>query len=161
MTFDDAFTRLMGHEGDYSNRAPEDDPGGETKWGISKRSYPHIDIPSLTRDQAAAIYYTDFWNPIAKHGAHPAVLWQAFDFAVNAGIQTSVRKLQSAIGVADDGHWGPVSGAKLKSMDINDALMLFNAEQLDYRRKLSNFKANAGGWTARVAQNLRYAAEDN
>lgn len=161
MNFDQAFDRLIGHEGGYSNRNPADDPGGETNWGISKRSYPHLDIKSLTRDQAAVIYFKDFWEPLQKTGAHPAVMWQAFDFAVNAGIQTSIRKIQTAIGVADDGHWGPVSGAKLASMDVNDVVMLFNAEQLDYRRKLSNWASNSSGWTARVANNLRYAAKDN
>ena len=33
MKFDDAFTRLLGHEGGYVNH--RDDPGGETNWGIS------------------------------------------------------------------------------------------------------------------------------
>jgi lysozyme family protein len=37
------------------------DPGGETKYGISKRSYPNEDIKNLTRDRAIAIYYRDFW----------------------------------------------------------------------------------------------------
>lgn len=36
LTFDIAFDRLLGHEGGYVND-PED-PGGETNWGISKRS---------------------------------------------------------------------------------------------------------------------------
>ena len=161
MDFEQMFERLVGHEKGYSNRNPEDDPGGETNWGISKRSYPLLDIKNLTRDQAAAIYFTDFWQPLTRKGPpHPAVLWQAFDFAVNAGMQTSIRKLQSAIGVADDGHWGPISAARLAAMEVGDVVMLFNAEQLDYRRKLSNWAANASGWTARVAQNLRYGAAD-
>jgi hypothetical protein len=37
------------------------DPGGATKFGISKRSYPNLDIEELTRDQAEQIYYCDFW----------------------------------------------------------------------------------------------------
>ena len=161
MNFDQAFDRLLGHEGGYSNRKPEDDPGGETHWGISKRSYPHIDIKNLTRDQAKEIYYTDFWGPLVKHSAHPAILWQAFDLAVNASIQTALRKLQAAIGVADDGHWGPVSAARLAAMDVSDVVMLYTAEQLDFRRKLSNWLPNSSGWAARAAQNLRYGAKDN
>ncbi|MGO8945431.1 MAG: glycosyl hydrolase 108 family protein [Syntrophobacteraceae bacterium] len=39
-----------------------DDPGGMTKYGISARSYPTVDIKSLTRDDAIAIYYRDFWQ---------------------------------------------------------------------------------------------------
>ncbi|MFZ0931236.1 MAG: glycosyl hydrolase 108 family protein [Syntrophobacteraceae bacterium] len=37
------------------------DAGGGTKFGISSRSYPNVDIKNLTRDQAVGIYYHDFW----------------------------------------------------------------------------------------------------
>ncbi len=47
-------------EGGYVNDAH--DPGGETNMGISKRSYPHEDIKDLTRDEAIAIYWRDFWE---------------------------------------------------------------------------------------------------
>jgi hypothetical protein len=54
-----AFERIIYHEGGYANNAS--DLGGETKYGISKRSYPHLDIKNLTLDQARQIYYFDFW----------------------------------------------------------------------------------------------------
>ncbi|WP_460988842.1 glycosyl hydrolase 108 family protein, partial [Staphylococcus aureus] len=41
MTFDECFEKLIGHEGCYSNNPK--DPGGETKWGVSKRAYPALD----------------------------------------------------------------------------------------------------------------------
>src|SRR5688500_3822527 len=107
MNFDTAFDRLIGHEGGYVN--DPQDPGGETNWGISKRSYPNVDIKALTRDGAKAIYLADFWNPLAD--ADPAIKFQVFDFAVNGGLPVAIRKLQAAIGVADDGHWGPQSMA--------------------------------------------------
>ncbi len=40
------------------------DPGGETKYGISKRSYPHEDIKHLNLKRAAWLYEQDFWNPL-------------------------------------------------------------------------------------------------
>ena len=119
MNFDQAFDRLIGNEGGYCE--VQGDPGGETNWGISKRSYPDVDIKNLTKEGAKAIYLRDFWDAIGD--AHPAIKFQAFDFAVNSGIQTAIRKLQAAIGVADDGHWGPISAAKLASLDLNDVLM--------------------------------------
>lgn len=42
MNFDAAFERLLGHEGGYVDNPR--DPGGETKYGISRRSYPGEDI---------------------------------------------------------------------------------------------------------------------
>jgi lysozyme family protein len=41
MTFEDAFKVLIGHEGGYVNDPK--DPGGETKYGISKRANPGED----------------------------------------------------------------------------------------------------------------------
>ena len=157
MNFEDAFTRLLGHEGGYSNNSK--DPGGETNWGISKRSYPDVDIKALTKEDAKAIYLRDFWSPIGE--ANPAIKFQAFDFAVNSGIQTAIRKLQAAIGTADDGHWGPISAARLAGFDVSDVLMLYLAERLDFMRRLSRWPTFSGGWASRIATNLRYAAKDN
>jgi lysozyme family protein len=155
--FDTAFDRLLGHEGGYSNDPR--DPGGETNWGISKRSYPHVDIKALTRDQAKAIYLRDFWEPLGD--AHPAIKFQVFDFAVNGGLSVAIRKLQSAVGVADDGHWGPISAAALASMDPNDVLLRFNAKRLRFYTSLRLWPTYGKGWTNRVAGNLDYAAADN
>ena len=159
MNFQDAFDRLIGHEGGYVNNP--DDPGGETNWGISKRSYPNIDIKNLTRDGAKAIYLRDFWNRIKGDKLYDGVAYQLFDFAVNSGIETAVRYFQRAIGVADDGHWGPLSQAAADAMSETDSLMLINAERLDFMTRLSNWPHASKGWSRRIAQNLRYGAQDS
>lgn len=51
--------KLIVLEGGYVNNHA--DAGGETKYGISKRSYPNVDIKNLSTQQAADIYYDDFW----------------------------------------------------------------------------------------------------
>ena len=156
--FNTFFDRLIGHEGKYVNN-PED-PGGETNWGISKRAYPHLDIKNLTREHAKQIYWTDFWKVINGDSINDGVAFQLFDFAVNSGIQTAIRHLQRAVGVADDGYWGPISQNALDKMTETDVIMLLTAERLDYMTRLKNW-ANAGkGWARRIAQNLRYGAED-
>lgn len=157
ISFDQAFERLIGHEGKYSNDLR--DPGGETNFGVSKRSYPTVDIKNLTLQGAKAIYYRDFWLPLAD--AHPAIKFQVFDFAVNGGLSTGLRKLQSAIGVADDGHWGPVSAQALASLDVNDVLLRYNKARLRFYTSLSQWPVYGKGWTNRVADNLGFAAEDN
>jgi lysozyme family protein len=157
MNFDEAFDRLIANEGGYVNDPA--DPGGETNWGISKRSYPDVDIANLTRDGAKAIYKRDFWDPLGE--VPDAVKFQVFDFAVNSGIQTAVRKLQAAIGVTDDGHWGPVSAAKLSTLEVNDVLMRFIAQRLRFWASLSNWPTFGKGWALRAAKDLEYATGDN
>ena len=56
MNFDAAFERLIGHEGGYVSAEQakrNNDPGGETKYGISKRTYPGVDIASLSEGELA------------------------------------------------------------------------------------------------------------
>ena len=159
MDFKQAIDRVLGHEGGYVNNPA--DPGGETKWGISKRSYPSVNIVSLTRDQAVEIYKKDFWDKINADQLYDGVAYQALDFAVNSGIGTAVRALQRALNVADDGHWGPITATAAKSVSESDQIMRILAERLDFMRKLKNWPTFSSGWVARIASNLRYGAEDS
>ena len=159
MNFDTAFDRLMGHEGGYTTG--EGDPGGETNWGISKRSYPEVDIKALTRDEAKAIYRRDFWDHIRADDLHDGVAFQAFDFAVNSGIETAVRKLQAALRVADDGNWGPVTAAAAKAMGESDQIMRLNAQRLRFMAHLAVWPTFSRGWARRIADNLDYGSEDS
>jgi lysozyme family protein len=156
--FEKSFERLMGHEGGYTPGVG--DPGGETNWGISKRSYPHLNIKKLTRAAAKEIYRRDFWQRARMDEFDLALAFQVFDFAVNSGIETAVRKLQAAAGVADDGHVGPITVAAIKAKSVADMVMLFAAERLDFWTSLSTWSRFGRTWARRAAQNLRFAAED-
>ena len=56
--FKKAFKEIIGIEGGYVNNS--NDKGGETKFGISKKAYPHLDIKKLTLKDAENIYYNDY-----------------------------------------------------------------------------------------------------
>lgn len=157
--FDAFIERVLSHEGGYVNDPR--DPGGETKFGIARRSFPHLDIKNLTRNDAKAIYRVNFWDAVHGDELPRQFAFQALDAAVNHGIGNAVRWMQRAIGVADDGHIGPVTLAKVKRHDPADLVLLFNAERLEFYAKLSTFDAFGRGWTRRVAGNLRHAAQDN
>ena len=171
MNFDQAFDRLIGHEQGYTDNPK--DPGnwtggrcnvGElkgTKFGIAANTYPDVDIKNLTLDQAKAIYYRDWWLKIGADDLPPALVYQMWDFAINAGMSTAKRAVQRAISVVDDGKFGPVTIAKIRSMELNDLLLRFNAQRLRHYTSLSTWPQFGKGWTNRVAANLDYASEDN
>lgn len=163
LTFDLIFDRVVGHEQGYVNNPK--DPGGETKWGISKRSYPRLNIKNLTREGARDVYREDFWNRINGdrliERGFDGVSFQLMDFALHSGIETAVRYLQRACGVADDGHWGPISQKALERKSETDLIMLLNSERLDFMTRLSNWPDASRGWARRIAGNLRYGAEDS
>jgi lysozyme family protein len=160
MTFDQAFDRLIDHEGGYVNNPR--DPGGETKFGISKRSYPDLDIKRLTLPEAREIYRRDFWGAIdGADTFEPALMFQVFDMAVNSGPGNAIRVLQQVANVAPDGYFGPVSREALYAVSPNDSLMLFNAYRLVFMTKLKNWPDAGKGWAVRIANNLIHAAGDN
>ena len=62
-----------------------DDPGGLTKWGISQRAYPKLDIKNLTQADAEFIYYRDYWRPCGAEALPWPLQLCHFDAAVNHG----------------------------------------------------------------------------
>ena len=159
MDFQQAINRVLGHEGGYVNNPA--DPGGETKWGISKRTYPQLNIKDLTRDQAIEIYKKDFWDRVHATDLYDGVAFQSLDFAINSGCETALRALQRALNVADDGHWGPHTAQAAKTMTESDQIMRLNEERLDFMRKLKNWPNFSSGWAGRIANNLRYGSDDS
>lgn len=157
------FDRLIGHEGGYVNHP--DDPGGETNWGVTKRTalaegYTGA-MKTMTRDQARPIYHKAFWLRYQCDKLPDAIAFQLFDAAVNHGFGNASRMLQRAVDVADDGIIGNVTITKVKQLDVNDVLMRFNAERLKFYTKLQKFNTFGRGWVNRVAENLNYASTDN
>jgi lysozyme family protein len=91
-----AFKYLIDHEGGYSNNPT--DPGGETKYGISKRSYPQYVIKDLTLDDAKRIYHTDYWSGERfDEIENEDVAIKIFDIAVNAGKSQAIKIVQRAL----------------------------------------------------------------
>ncbi len=152
MEFGTAFATLIGHEGGYVN--DKRDPGGETKFGISKRAYPDVDIAALTIDQAKAIYKRDYWDRARCSELPPAVAFQVFDTAVNSGIGQSIRFLQRAVGVADDGNVGPLTINAVRRLDAESVAARFNGHRLEFMTKLSTWDVFGKGWAKRIAKNL-------
>ena len=171
MNFENAFERLIGHEGGYST--DRNDPGNwtggkvgsgtlkGTKYGIAANTYPSLDIKNLTIEQAKAIYKKDWWDKLGADQLHPSIVYQLWDFAVNAGKNRAIRELQQAVGVPDDGIIGPKTIAAVNAKDVNDALMLLVSERLRFYTSLPKWSTYGKGWTNRVAENLKYAVQDN
>lgn len=105
------FKRLMKYEGGYVN--DPDDLGGETKYGISKRAYPNINIRDLTEADAMGIFHRDYYLPLNIPAfVDDEIAWQVFDFGVNAGVKRSAKMVQRIVGAFPDGHIGS------KSLDL-------------------------------------------
>jgi len=155
VNFDEAFARLLEHEGGYIDHRA--DPGGKTKYGISQRSYPGEDIPGLTIERAKAIYRTDFWGAAGCDAVPDAVKFDLFDCAVNSGARTAVQMLQRCVGETADGILGPRTLQALQSMPAVRLVARFNGQRLELMAGLPTWPSFGRGWARRIAANLRAA----
>lgn len=74
------------------------DPGGETNFGISKRSYPNVDVRNLTWEGAKEIYHRDYWIASGADKLSWPLCLTHFDFAVNAGVGRARQTLAASAG---------------------------------------------------------------
>ena len=103
--------KVIHNEGGYNN--DHEDLGGETKYGISKRWYPHLNIPTLSLEDAFQIYYDDYYVPAKVNNLPYALRYPFFDCVINTGQNRAVKILQQAINysivmpIKVDGKIGP------------------------------------------------------
>ena len=135
LDFEKAMQFVFRWEGGYVN--DKHDPGGETKFGISKRAYPNADIKNLTIEQAKRIYEKDYW---IKGGCHlldwPLSLVH-FDACVNHGIKGAEKLKERA--------------KKKSGKDGLDAEKIIVERERFYRRLSANGKSRfLRGWLNRM-----------
>ncbi|NKC21591.1 secretion activator protein [Pseudoalteromonas sp. S4498] len=82
------------------------DRGGLTKFGISQRAYPRLDIANLTIDHAIRLYYRDYWEPMHCDELNAGVALMLFDGAVQHGINRMTRVVQRTVNATIDGLFG-------------------------------------------------------
>lgn len=139
---------LFTHEGGYVNHPR--DPGGETKYGISKRSYPRENIKAMTKERATEIYKRDFWDRIKGDQLPSGVDIVVFDAAVNSGSVQAVKWLQREVDVSADGIVGPATLAAVQAADARAVVEGYSNRRMAFLRGLKTWPSFGRGWTARV-----------
>lgn len=153
MTFDDAFDKLLGHEGGFVDHPA--DPGGATRWGVTERVARAHGYAGDMRDFPAVaarhIYRRQYWEAIRADELPPALRYAVFDGAVNSGNAQSVKWLQRAIGVADDGRVGPETIMQARAAPPDAVLRRMLAQRLKFMTDLQAWSSFGRGWARRVA----------
>lgn len=155
---DDRFKKfipiILKHEGGYVWDL--DDLGGETKYGITKRRYPDLDIKNLTVKQATDLYYKDFYLDMKLFYIKDDLLaLHVFDMGINAGKRTAVILLQKLLrGCDNDGAIGPITAQAIAYADVTTNLVeAYIAKRVDRYYYVSTLRKNAKflkGWINRV-----------
>ena len=123
MTFEEIIERVIESEGGSRITKDPSDAGGTTKYGISQRAYPDLDIEKLSEKDARNIYYHDYWLP-SKASQVPAQLREIyFDMVVNFGRRGAVKVLQKACNgknifeIDVDGRIGPATLGACRNLE--------------------------------------------
>lgn len=132
-------------------------PRSESKYGISRRTFPKIDVKVLTKNQAIDIYKQVYWERIKGDCLPPKLAVTLFDTAVHLGVKKAVKMLHKLLAIAEH-----------RKVDANTVKEIYKAiERTDeetvsdwvlhsrlayYASKESNpmFKANIKSWRGRV-----------
>ena len=85
--FDKCLEMLLHHEGGYVWH--EEDPGGETNLGVTKKVYQDWggtkEMIDLTVEDVAPIYKKNYWDRCKCDELGSGLDWDVFDWAVNSG----------------------------------------------------------------------------
>lgn len=152
MNFDEAVTALLVHEGGYVNNPH--DKGLETKYGISKRAYPNVNIKTLTIEGAKRIYKVDYWDKCRCDELPESVRFDVFDAAVNSGVNRATIWLQDALKVKSDGIIGANTLKAANSFNGHILSKRYNGTRLMFMTNLDGWKVFSRGWAKRIAENL-------
>lgn len=139
---------VIGEEGGYVSD-PHDN-GGETKFGISKRAYPMLNIKALTEDEAKALYKRDYWDKINGDKLPYPFDVLVFDSAVNQGVSGAVKPLQKVLSVEQDGVIGKDTLFALKGRQARETAALYLVERALKYIKHEDFDKYGRGWLKRL-----------
>lgn len=138
--FELAIDKVLSHEGGYVNDSA--DRGGETKFGISKRSYPDVDIRNLTLTKAKEIYQRDWWDSYGYEAiVSQVVATKVFDLAINMGAKQAHKLLQRALhangaDVVVDGVIGPRTLRQVNLLASGELLPAYRSEAAGFYRAI-------------------------
>ena len=169
--FNLALLKVLSHEGGYVN--DPDDLGGETYKGISRnahgswsgwqiidkskkdKSFPVNIVNDVNLQQLVEKFYFElFWKPLkADQIQNQTSAESVFDFAVNSGLSTSVRLVQSIAGTKIDGIIGEQTLNKINSIDFGYFQAALTVAKIEYYmniiRRRPTSKKFLLGWISR------------
>ena len=140
------------------------DRGGETKFGISKKQYPHLEIWMITKEQAESIYFHDYWMKYGCNQLPSPIAIALFDSCVNCG-PVAVKWLQRSINgdnnfVVVDGLIGPKTILAVQAMlpyRLSGRLVGYRIQH--YADLIKKYPAQVRfirGWNKRAGYLLQY-----
>jgi lysozyme family protein len=145
------------HEGGYDDNPA--DPGGATKYGITQKDMPTVNIAELSEQQAVAYYKEHYVKPLYSQIENQDVCDKIFDMGVLFGVGEAVKLLQITLQTAypncnADGIFGPETLGFVNSTDSESLLKAYKTSLVTYMLRIvtnrPNLRVFAKGWGTRI-----------
>lgn len=153
--FDLSLHWVLDHEGGYVDDPK--DPGGRTNLGVTQRTLAMFlwrdvteqEMRDLTVADVTPIYKKMYWDKVSGDTLPAGVDHAIFDFAVNAGVGTAVKRLQRIVGVEADGLLGPKTLAAVSENTPEHVIEELYKLRKVYYEGLPTFTHFGRGWSRR------------
>lgn len=153
--FEQAAQLVLRIEGGWADH-PHDN-GKTTRFGISSRAHPDVDLVRLTPKGAKAIYKRDYWKPAKCGQMPPGIGLLLFDAAVHSGVRRAVTILQNSLKVTPDGIIGPVTMAAIEAANKLNLIDEFQAQRSFFLGLLPDHMHFGLGWQRRLVKVAEHA----
>lgn len=119
-SFEMAYTFVKKWEGGFVDNP--NDPGGRTNFGVTQKTYdrwraqnglPEHDVKLISQKDVRDIFIKNYWLPAQCDKVPLAIALLIFDSAVNCGVRRAKKMVQRALGLKEDGVFGPITFAAL------------------------------------------------
>jgi len=160
--FKKAIEFVLRHEDANLSGEITHDSGGTTKFGISQRAHPNVDIESLSLIETEKIYRDEYWSTIRGDEIRDDnVAAKLLDMAVNMGSHQAVVLCQRALNVLalhqaikEDGILGRMTLAALNAADPQLLLIVVRSFCEEFYRHIAavnpEYHKYLHGWLLRA-----------
>jgi lysozyme family protein len=147
-----SIAKTLINEGGYVDN--KNDSGGPTKYGITQKDMPGVNIQDITPEQATEYYAEHYWKALYSQIDSQVVADKLFDMGVLFGVGEAVKLLQILLGVQVDCDFGPHTLACLNQIDPANLLTTYKTALVTYAIGIANDKPQdrefLNGWIRRV-----------
>jgi lysozyme family protein len=164
MGFDQILTNTLKNEGGFTV-----DQGGRTNYGVTQKTYDgvakelgleHKDVTQLKYGDVRKVYESEFWKkPGISNLPSEKIQGIMFDWGVNSGTTTPIKKLQEIVGATPDGKMGKktiaavnkyieIYGEDSLAFDVMNARLNFNQSLIT--KNPTKYGASEKGWDNRL-----------
>lgn len=135
LAYEGGFTLARADPGNWTGGAVGKGTLKGTKYGISAKAFPSLDIKNLTQADVAPIYRKNYWDAAGCGGYRPGADLCMFDGSVNSGVSRSVAWAKQV-----------KTGADAKAF-----VAQFCDIRLGFLKRLGTWSTFGKGWSRRVA----------